>query len=251
MKSQLADKPATTGFEQHINQAAFVFFCFFCRHWLALLLTPALIFVTIPFLAPIAMHYEFTMLGRAIYWLYAPFCHQLPQRSWFLFGTKLTYTLQEINQVYPYSDAWRLRYFIGMPDMGWKVAWSDRMVSFYFMTPIFGLCYAFLRQLRLQIQPISLRLLLWSLLPLGIDGVSRLISDTLPVAIGGSFRSENRWLALLTMNALPSIYSGDDAFTFNWWMRLLTGVLAAWAIAFSTFPFLDSIFQNESRNYCK
>ena len=217
---------ATSGLDQLLNRGVFRLFCFFCRHWLALLLTPALIFVTLPFLAPVAMHYEFTNLGRAIYWLYALFCHQLPQRSWFLFGPKLTYSLQEINQVYPYSDWWRLRQFLGTPEMGWKMAWSDRMVSLYFMTPVFGLCYSLLRRVRMQIQPLSVRSLLWSLLPLFLDGMSRLVSDSLPAAWGGGFRSDNQWLALLTMNALPDIYSGDAAFTFNWWMRLLTGVVA-------------------------
>ncbi len=224
--------------------------CFFLRHWLALLLTPALIFVTIPFLAPIAMHNGWTGTGQVIYWLYAPFCHQLPQRSWFLFGAKLTYTLEEINQTYPYTEWWQLRQFVGTPELGWKVAWSDRMVSFYFMTPIFGLLYALLRQFQIKIPPLSLRALLLSLAPLTFDGLTRLLSDSLPLTLGGGFRDTNGWLVLLTANAFPTFYAGDAAGTFNWWLRLVTGIVAAAGIAFCTFPLLNQILQDEQQKYC-
>jgi hypothetical protein len=33
--------------------------------------------------------------------------------------------------------------------------------------------------------------------------------------------------------------------TFNWWMRLLTGLLAAWGVAFLAFPWLDHLFQHD------
>ena len=41
------------------------------------------------------MHLGWSNLGKTIYNFYIPFCHQLPQCSWFLFGEKLTYTLAE------------------------------------------------------------------------------------------------------------------------------------------------------------
>jgi hypothetical protein len=41
-----------------------------------------------------------------------------------------------------------LRQFIGNPEMGWKVAWSDRMVSMFTSIWIFGLIwYPFRRRL--------------------------------------------------------------------------------------------------------
>jgi uncharacterized membrane protein len=224
--------------------------CAFFRHWLALLLAPMLIFGAVPFLAPVAMAAGWTAGGDVIFWLYSPFCHQLPQRSWFLFGEKLTYTLGEINQVFPYSDAWTLRRFYGTPEMGWKVAWSDRMISFYTLTPVFGLLYALLRQLHVPVQPLSLRGLLWTLAPIVVDGLTHLLNDSLVGDYSSGFRDTNAWLAVLTANSFPGFYAGDSLGTFNWWMRLLTGVLAAWGVAFSVFPFLDQIIGEEAKRYC-
>lgn len=223
--------------------------CWFFRHWLALLLAPTLISVTLPFLAPLAMAAGWTALGNFIYWLYTPFCHQLPQRSWFLFGEKLTYSLAEINQVFPYSDAWTLRRFYGTPEMGWKVAWSDRMVSFYTLTPLFGVLYALLRRAGWHVQPLSWRVLLLALAPLVVDGFTHLLNDAFVGDYASGFRDTNAWLAVLTGGAFPRFYAGDSFSTFNWWMRLLTGMLAAWGIAFTLFPFLDRIMREEAKGY--
>ena len=223
--------------------------CWFFRHWLALLLAPMLLFVTLPFLAPAAMAAGWTALGSFIYWLYTPFCHQLPQRSWFLFGEKLTYTLAEINQVFPSADAWTLRRFYGTPEMGWKVAWSDRMISFYTLTPLFGLLYALLRQAGWRVGPLSWRVLLLALAPMMLDGFTHLLNDAFIGDYTSGFRDTNAWLALLTANAFPGFYAGDHLGAFNWWMRLLTGVLAAWGIAFMIFPFLDRVMGEEAKRY--
>jgi uncharacterized membrane protein len=213
------------------------------QHWLAFVLAVLFVFTLMPFLAPVMMTLGLTAVGEIIYTLYIPTCHQLPQRSWFLFGDKLTYTLAEIQQVYPTSDAWELRFFYGTPEMGWKVAWSDRMLSFYNMVPIFGLLYAGLR--RWVQRPISIKLFLLVLLPITLDGGTHMINDMLAGVSGGGFRDTNAWLALLTGNAFPAFYAGDAQGTFNWWIRLMTGVVAAWGIAFFAFPWLDRIFRGE------
>jgi uncharacterized membrane protein len=214
----------------------------FLHHWLALVLTALLVFGLGPFLAPVAMAAGWTAVGKALYAIYSPFCHQLPQRSWFLFGEQLTYTLDEIYQVYPYTDAWRLRQFYGTADMGWKVAWSDRMISFYTMTPIFGLLYAALRR---RLRPLSWQLLVLALMPLFLDGVSHVANDLFYGVAGGGFRDTNSWLAFLTGDAWPGFYAGDHVGTFNWWMRLVTGMLAAWGLAFWAFPWLDQWMRTE------
>ncbi len=223
----------------------------FLAHWLALLLTAMLIFVGVPFLAPLFMAWGWTRAGELIYTLYIPFCHQLPQRSWFLFGEKFTYTLDEIARVYPDTDPWSLRFFYGTPEMGWKVAWSDRMVSFYAMTPVFGLIYAGIRRWRPKLAPISGRLFLLTLLPLALDGGTHMISDMIAGISSGGFRDTNAWLALLTGNAFPGFYAGDHYGTFNWWMRLLTGLLAAWGVAFYFFPWLDRLLAKERARHRK
>jgi hypothetical protein len=216
------------------------------RHWLAVLLIGLGIFVTLPFLAPVAMAIGWTWLGKLIYVMYIPFCHQLPQRSWFLFGSKLTYSLDEIAQVYPFLDPWRLRFFYGTAGMGWKVAWSDRMMSFFGLIPIFGLLYAGLKRWRGQvIRPLPLWLFLVALTPLLLDGLTHLVNDALFGVAGGGFRDTNAWLATLTGHAFPDFYAGDHYGTFNWWMRLVTGALGAWAVGFFTFPWLDRLLSSD------
>lgn len=223
------------------------------RHGLTWVLAGMLLFVMLPFAAPLLMAAGWTGAGELLYRLYALFCHQLPQRSWFLFGPKFTYTLAEIRQVAPATDVWTLRAFFGTPEMGWKVAWSDRMISFYTMTPVFGLCYVLLRRLR-PIRPLSWRLLVPALLPLALDGGTHALNDLLYGISANGFRDTNEWLALLTGNAFPTFYAGDHAGTFNWWMRLLTGLTAAWGVAFWFFPWLDRLFQEEAsrqqRTHC-
>jgi len=215
------------------------------RHWAWWLLVPMLVFTAGPFLAPVAMVMGWPDLGKAIYTLYLPFCHQLPQRSWFLFGAKLTYTLDEISRVYSSTDPWQLRFFYGTPEMGWRVAWSDRMVSLYFLTPIFGISYFVLRRFGIAVQPLRWKIWLLAMTPLVLDGLTHALSDALFGVSGGGFRDTNVWLAFLTANKFSGIYAGDQFGTFNWWLRLFSGALAAWATAYLVFPWLDSMISSE------
>jgi len=225
--------------------------CVILRHWLALVLIPLLLFVLLPFGAPLALHVGWTWLGESIYWLYTPFCHQLPQRSWFLFGEKLTYSLSEINQVIPTTEIWSLRRFYGTPELGWKVAWSDRMISFYMLIPFFGLLYGWIRQAKPKMMPLSFQVLIWTLAPLFADGVTHLLNDAFVGDYASGFRDTNAWLRAITGNLFPNFYAGDSLGTFNWWMRLLTGVIAAWGVAFTIFPWLNQLISAEAQRYCK
>jgi hypothetical protein len=73
---------------------------------------------------------------EVIYFIYSFFCHQLPERSFFLFGEKSMYSLGEIQAVWQNTaNPMILRQFIGNESMGWKIAWSDRMIGF---TTAFG-----------------------------------------------------------------------------------------------------------------
>jgi uncharacterized membrane protein len=220
---------------------------FFAQHWLGLMLTSLVILTVVPFLAPVAMEMGWTRVGNTIYSFYSYFCHQLPQRSWFFFGPKLTYTLVEIQQYDPGTSAWNLRSFVGNADLGWKVAWSDRMISFYFMTPIFGLVYAFLRTAGIRVRPMPWQLLAIMLVPMAIDGVTHGINDIVSGMAGTGFRDTNAWLAILTGGAFPALYAGDQWGSFNAWARLITGVWAAFGLAFFTFPWLDQLIEQELR----
>jgi len=204
-------------------------------HWFGVFLVVYGLWVWLPWLAPVAMHLGWDGLGKAIYFVYSFFCHQLPERSFFLFGAKPMYSLVEIQA------AWRetvnpalLRRFIGMPVMGWKVGWSDRMVSFYTSIWIFALLWWPLRR---KIKPLSLWGFALFLLPMVLDGGSHAISDL--AGIGRGFRDSNLWLGALTQYALPSsFYAGDALGSFNSIVRLTTGVLAGLSIAWLALPFI-------------
>lgn len=212
------------------------------HHWLSIFLLAYGIWVLTPLFAPVLMHIGWTGAGKAIYFIYSFFCHQLPERSFFLFGQKSMYSLAEIQTAWGTSlDPLVLRRFIGNEVLGWKIAWSDRMISFY--TSIWFLAVLWL-PLRRRIRPLSWWGFLLLLLPLIIDGVTHAISDF--AGIGQGFRDTNQWLAMLTNHSLPStFYTGDALGSFNSILRLLTGVLAGLGIVWFAFPYLEASFGEE------
>ena len=205
-------------------------------HWLLLLNVFFGVYVITPFFAPVFMHLGALMPANLIYTIYSTQCHQLPERSYFLFGQQLTYGLAEITAVHPGTNALILRQFIGTPQMGWKVAWSDRMISLYTSMFFASLAYAALRG-RMRALPVVIAVVL--VLPMALDGGTHFISDLW--GIGRGFRDSNDWLRMLTGAALPSgFYAGDGWGSFNSFMRLVTGVLAGYGITWLVLPRVDS-----------
>ncbi len=182
--------------------------------------------------------------ARVIYFAYSFLCHQLPHRSFFLFGPQLTYSLAEIQNAWQNTiNPMILRQFVGNPEMGWKVAWSDRMVSMFVSTWLFGILWWPLRR-RLPKLP------WWGLalfqLPMAVDGTTHLISDL--AGIGQGFRDSNAWLAILTSHAFPaSFYAGDAWGSFNSLMRLLTGILFGLGIVWFGYPYLNEAFSQATQ----
>ena len=197
------------------------------------------LYVLLPFLAPLLMEIGWGLPGKAIYFIYSFFCHQLPERSFFLFGPHLTYSLPQIQTAW--QDTFNplvLRQFIGNPEMGWKVAWSDRMVSMFTATWVFGLLWWPLRR---RLPALPLWGLVLFLLPMALDGTTHFVSDFW--GIGQGFRDTNLWLTALTNNTFPaSFYAGDAWGSFNSLMRLLTGILFGLGVVWFTFPYLDQTF---------
>jgi len=127
-----------------------------------------------------------------------------------------------------------LRQFIGNETMGWKIAWSDRMISFYTSVWLFALAWYPFRR---RIKPLSWWGFALLLLPIAIDGGTHAISDL--AGIGQGFRDTNEWLRLLTNNAFPAaFYAGDLPGSFNSLMRFITGPLAGLAITWLAFPYV-------------
>ncbi|MCL5997986.1 MAG: DUF2085 domain-containing protein [Chloroflexi bacterium] len=211
------------------------------RHWLLMANVLIGIYVLTPFVAPLFMKAGWAGPARAIYTVYSTQCHQLPQRSYFLFGASLTYPLDRINAARGSTEVWTLREFIGNESMGYKVAWSDRMISLYTSVWIGGMLYALLRR---WLRPLPLALTAVLLVPILLDGTTHFLADL--QGIGQGFRDTNAWLRTLTNNALPtSFYAGDGWGSFNSLMRLWTGALAGLALAWVVFPRIDPLIHHD------
>jgi uncharacterized membrane protein len=145
------------------------------------------------------------------------------------------YSLEQVQAITgPTDNPLVLRAFVGNPEMGWKVAWSDRMISFYTGIWLFAVLWFPFRR-RVKSLPWWGFIIL--LLPMVIDGGSHAISDL--AGIGQGFRDTNGWLAALTYSSFPAgFYAGDALGSFNSLMRFLTGLLAALAISWFVFPYL-------------
>jgi uncharacterized membrane protein len=213
-------------------------------HWLLGFNTAWGIFVILPWLAPLFMGLGLSLPGRVVYFIYNFFCHQLPERSWFLFGPQLSYSQAQIAEAWgrpltEISNELVRRQFIGTPELGWKVAWSDRMVAMYGSIFLFGLLYAILREQGIRLRAMPWWLFLLFITPLALDGTTHLINDALRL----DFRQANEWAAMLTANALPvSFINGDHFGSLNSLLRLVTGIIFGFGIVGFLWPIMESEF---------
>ncbi len=75
----------------------------FSEHWLPIFSVLYGLFMALPFVAPLLMHLGWTMPAQAIYGIYSFLCHQMAQRSFFLFGPQPMYN---IAQLPPGAEQW-------------------------------------------------------------------------------------------------------------------------------------------------
>ncbi len=173
------------------------------RHWVLVIAVVLGVYVGLPFLAPVFMQLGWKGAANVIYAFYSTQCHQMPQRSFFLFGPKAMYSLAEVQAVWQKTNnPLILRQFVGNAQMGWKVAWSDRMVSMYGGLWLFTVLWS-PRSVR-RLKPLAWWGVALLALPMVLDGGTHFISDL--AGIGQGFRDSNAWLAVLTGNALPATF---------------------------------------------
>ena len=214
-------------------------------HWGIVFGVFLFLFVATPFFAPIFMRLGWENAGKLIYLLYTPLCHQMPQRSFFLFGEQPMYSLEQIQAVHQISDnPFVLRRFIGTAGMGWKVAWSDRMVAMYGSLLIAGIP---LWGWRDKLKPLPLWGLGLFLLPMALDGTTHVISDFIG-GVGDGFRYHNNWLAVATNHAFSAtFYAGDVLGSFNSIMRLMSGLSFGIGVVWFLLPHLHATFADSAR----
>ena len=143
-------------------------------------------------------------------------------------------------------DMFALKAFNGNELLGWKVAWSDRMVYMYGMTWLALIVYQQLRT-SFQIKRINLILFAVLLIPMAVDGTAHMVSDFQGGLFEG-FRYHNEWLANLSQHILPqSFYVGDIFGTFNSWMRLISGIGFGIGVVWLIGPLVEENISNDVR----
>lgn len=171
------------------------------KHWLKLALVALTVFLVLPWSAPVFARLGLTGISDPIYTGYALTCHQLPERAGSLFG--------------------------------YQVGFCYRNTAIYGGIVLFGVLYGLARDRRVSwLQWISRPLAWWLFLPL-----------LLPLAVDGFTHMLGLRDTMLDMdtNAVFGMFSvGSQALSLNWWLRILTGLLAAFGAVWFSFPRMDS-----------
>jgi uncharacterized membrane protein len=195
----------------------------FARHWMAVINAFLAVYIGLPFLAPVLMFFGMERPAQIIYQGYLFLCHELPQRSYFLFGMQPVYTLEQLTILagvdqlpgYPLYGAYRS--FVGNPVVGYKVALCQRDVAIYGTMLVFGLLFSLMRN---RIRPLPLwAYLVFGLIPIGLDGGSQLIGYLLPWIWAESVPRES-----------------------TWWLRSITGALFGLCTMWLALPSLHESF---------
>jgi uncharacterized membrane protein len=204
--------------------AADRFIFWLSKRWLAVFNTLAFLYVGLPFLAPILMQLGAERAASVIYTVYGPLCHQLPQRSWFLFGPQLSYRLPELMELVGegVSGPWASD-FVGNEALGYKVAFCQRDAAIYGAIFLFGMVYGLLRR-RWEVRPLPWwAYILLGIVPMGLDGGYQFLSYALPLVFPG--------VSLKPYETTPL-------------MRLITGTLFGWATVWLAYPYVQESMED-------
>lgn len=205
-------------------------------YWYVLFMAAAVLFLTLGFLAPALMAEGYEGAGTAVYRFLAPHNHQLPQRSYFLFGQSGAIHSYSLQQVIAFgADPAALPLFIGNNQIGYKTALNHRMIAIFTGLIMGGITWG----VRKGKPRLNLFAFLLMILPLLIDGYSHMASES-----GSGFRDTNAWFVALTGGVFTAVfYTGTTIGTLNWWLRTLTGLLFGLGMAWFFFPRFSDYFQ--------
>ena len=210
------------------------------KHYLAIFNFFLVLYVGVPFLAPIFKEAGWNGPAEVVYKIYSPLCHQWAFRSFFLFGEQAYYphaaakipgvlTFEQVSGISDLNDPSRLqaRAFEGTPVLGYKVAFCERDVAIWGAMALFGLLYAVTGR-RIP----KLHWIIWILVgvfPIGLDGFSQLFSQ-----IPSTF----------IQTYLP--YRESTPF-----LRTLTGFLFGFSTAWFMFPLIEETMADTRRMLSK
>jgi len=164
------------------------------KHWLFLANLTWGLYVGLPILAPILMLTGHVWLGNVIHTAYKVACHQIPWRSFFIGGSQIVYTYEELIALV--GPALTERY-IGDATIGYKVALCQRDVATYGTILLAGLVFGLVRR---RLKPLPIWAFVLSLVPMAIDGITQLFglresTWQLRIITGVLFGLTSIWLA--------------------------------------------------------
>jgi uncharacterized membrane protein len=161
------------------------------KHYMLVFNLFLLLYVGVPFLAPVFKDIGWNTPAEVIYKVYSPLCHQWGFRSFFLFGEQAYYphaaaqipgviTFEAATGITDQTDPSRLqaRAYEGSPFIGYKVALCERDVAIWGAMLLFGIIFVITGH-RFP----KLHWLIWvvvGLAPIGLDGFSQLFSQLPP-----------------------------------------------------------------------
>lgn len=189
------------------------------RHWLTVANVFVLFYVGLAVLAPVLMASGLERPARVIHALYTPLCHQLPFRSFYLFGEQLTYTADELRQrVGP--EALLPHSFPGNAELGFKIALCQRDMAIYGTILLAGLAFG-LSGKRWRPMP-GWAYVVFGLLPVGLDGGLQL-------------------LYYFLVQTFPSLQL--PSFESTPLRRVITGALFGLATVWLAYPYIEATFR--------
>jgi len=158
------------------------------KHYLAIFNAFLILYIVIPFLAPILKKAGLNGPAEVIYKIYRPLCHQWAFRSFFLFGEQSynphaaakipgVFTFEQVSGITDLTDPNRLqaRLFEGNSLLGYKVALCERDDAIWGAMALFGVVFALTKR-KLP----KLHWIIWVVIglgPIGLDGFSQLASQ--------------------------------------------------------------------------
>lgn len=250
-------KQPVTGWQRDLVIRIDKIIYFLSKHWLAVFNTLAGIYVGLPILAPILMSAGATGPAQTIYTVYSPMCHQMVQRSFFLFGDQPVYPREiagtDYTPIEAYiqglpefegitADNWpsffaAARKYVGNEQMGYKTALCQRDMGIYGAILLGGLLYAILRR-RYDVKPLPVMIfIILGMGPIALDGFSQLFSYWFTPADGSAATGLLAALGnLLPVRESPPI------------LRTLTGVWFGLTLVWLAYPNVEDGMKDTVNN---
>ena len=206
------------------------------QFWLPLALLLAIGVLALALLAPALEADGYSKEAQTVYRWLAPHDHQLPHRSYFLFGQQGWIQSYSLDQILAWgADPQNLRAFTGNEEIGYKMGLNHRMTAIFIGIVVGGLIWAFAGG-RPQVGGLVFLLMA---LPLLVDGFSHLASDL----HGSGSRQANLWAAWLTGNFFPTeFYQQSTIGSLNWWLRSVTGFVFGLGLVWFLFTYISYRF---------